>query len=230
MRFIKHLSLVPLLALSAMPALANQNYNQISFATQIEKTLPNDELQATLSKTAQAGDIKTLANTLNTTLNQATTLAKKYPNVKVATGRQHTYPRYNSAGKIIGHTGQATIDITSQDFEEASEFIAKLQEYMTIDHINFGVSDATKKKHKKDIMSEAIANFQEEAKFISSQFGATNYHLVKAELNHADVFSNYAKPMMVMEQSASAKVAPQEFEAGESRISYQITGVIELVK
>lgn len=220
-----------ILAVFATPALAEQHYNQISFSTQIEKTLPNDELQATLSKTAQAGDVKTLANTLNNTLNQATALAKKYPNVKVTTGSQHTYPRYNSTGKIIGHTGQATVDVTSQDFNEASEFIAKLQEYMTIDNLSFGVSDTTKKKHKKDIMSEAIADFQQEASFVSQNFGAKDYRLVKVELNHVDVFSNHARPMMAMNESVvSAKVTPQEFEAGESRINYQIAGVIELVK
>lgn len=219
--------LATLLSVLSVPALAD---NQISFNTQIEKTLANDELQATLSKTAQATDVKTLANTLNTAMNYATTMAKKYPNVKVATGRQHTYPRYNSAGKIIGHTGEASINITSQDFAQASELIAELQESMSIDSLEFGVSDATKKAHKKAIMSEAIAEFKDEASFISKQFGASDYKLVKVELNHASITSHYERPVAMMAEASSRKVAEQSFEAGDSRISYQIAGVIELVK
>lgn len=225
------LTALALLTTFATPALAEQHYNQISFSTQIEKTLPNDELRATLSKTAQANDVKTLANNLNTAINYATTLAKKYPNVKVATGRQHTYPRYNSAGKIIGQTGEVSLNITSKDFSQASELIAELQENMTIDNLSFDVSDDTKQKHKKTIMSEAIADFKKEASFVSREFGATDYRLVKVELNHADVMSSYARPMAMMASAdSSRKVVEQNFEAGESRISYQIAGVIELVK
>lgn len=228
MTLTKYLPLA--LALFATPALAEQHYNQISFSTQIEKTLPNDELRATLSKTAQANDVKTLANTLNTTINYATTLAKKYPHVKVATGRQHTYPRYNSTGKIIGHTGEVALNITSQNFDQASELIAELQESLTIDSLEFGVSDSTKQKHKQAIMSEAIADFKKEASFVSREFGASDYRLVKAELNHANIISDYARPMAMLASAESRKVVEQSFEAGDSRISYQISGVIELIK
>lgn len=226
---MKKIAIATLLSMMSLSAFAEQHYNQISFSTQIEKTLPNDELRATLSKTAQANDVKTLANTLNTAINYATTLAKKYPDVKVATGRQHTYPRYNSAGKIIGHTGEVSINITSQNFDQASELIAELQESMTIDGLEFSVSDTTKQKHKKAIMSEAIANFRQEASFVSREFGANDYRLIKVELNHADIMSSDTRPMAMM-AVAEQKVARQAFEAGDSRISYQVSGVIELTK
>lgn len=226
-------ALLPLLLSTVLitPAFAQTlAYNQVSFATETAKTINNDELVATLTKNAQAPTAKEIGNTLNKTINQAITLSKKYPNVQVSTGHQHTYPRYNNSGKIIGQTGSVSLNIKSQDFEQASDFIAELQAFMTVDNVSFQVSETTHNAHKKAMMSQAIQQFQDEARQISQTFGAKNYKIVKVELNHARIEPNrYEVEAMAVSANASAKVASQNFEAGDSRISYHVAGVIELV-
>lgn len=72
---------------------------------------------------AQATDSKTLATTLNTTINNAMKIAKRYPSVTVSTGQQTTYPRYDKNDKIIGWTGQANIDLKAQTLQRRASLL-----------------------------------------------------------------------------------------------------------
>ena len=96
-------------------------YDQLTFETQVKEDIANDEVRASLYKKAQASDAKALATTLNTSINRALAIAKRYPSVTVSTGQQHTYPRYDKNDKIIGWTGQANIDLKSTDFTATSQ-------------------------------------------------------------------------------------------------------------
>jgi predicted secreted protein len=79
-------------------------YDQLSFQTEVKEEVANDEVRASLYKKLQATDAKTLATRLNTSVNSAMTIAKRYPSVTVSTGQQRTYPRYDKNDKIIGWT------------------------------------------------------------------------------------------------------------------------------
>lgn len=208
-----------------------QNYNQVSFEVEVSQTVSNDELTATLTKSAEHADSKILANTLNTTTNKALALAQKYPNVKATTSRHHTYPRYDNKGKINGFTGSSSIKITSQNFGEASELIAKLQEFMQLENLNFGVSESTQKALENELKLQTISKFSNEAQTITRAFGASDYKIVTVDLsNHRGHIT--VSPMMgrAMDSSAELKVAPQHYESGESQITYGARGVIELLK
>lgn len=227
MKLLK-LSLISLLALTAISH-ADTRYNQVSLSSQVSQNVANDELTATLLKEAQAPTAKALAKTLTLALNNATERAKKYPAVKVSTGHQNTYPRYNNSGKIIGFTGSVSLNIQSQDFEQASELIAELQSDMTMGGLNFRVSDHTKEKTEKELMTKAIARFQEEARNISRAFGARDYKIVSVGLTLADAgYDGYATPMLASLEK-DARATPQ-FESGDSKMTYRASGTIELVK
>lgn len=226
-------STIPLLlslALAGTHAHA-QSYNQISFNVETAKTIANDELTATLTKSADNANAKTLANTLNTTANKALAIAQKYPNVKVTTGRHHTYPRYDNKGKINGFTGSSSINIQSQNFEEASELIAELQGFMTLGSLDFGVSEATQKAVENELKAQTIQKFTDEAKTISTAFGASDYRVIKVDLNNAGGrFS--VSPVMgyAVAEAKDSSATIQSYEGGESRLNYEAQGVIELVK
>ena len=98
-------------------------YDQLTFQTEVKEEIQNDEVRASLYKKAQATDSKTLATTLNTSINNAMKIAKRYPTVTVSTGQQRTYPRYDKNDKIIGWTGQANIDLKSTDFAATSQLL-----------------------------------------------------------------------------------------------------------
>ena len=206
-------------------------YDQLSFQAEVKEEIQNDEVRASLYKKAQAADAKTLATTLNTSINNAMKIAKRYPNVTVTTGQQRTYPRYDKNDKIIGWTGLANIDLKSKDFAATSQLIADLQETLVMDNLNFGVSDVKKDALEQKLMTEASRAFQQQAKNLTRAWDARGYRVVTVNLNTG---SNYPRPMysaMSMKAaSADESVPSQSFESGESTISVTANGTIELTK
>lgn len=210
---------------------APTGYDQLTFQTEVKEEVQNDEVRASMYKKAQATDAKTLATTLNTSINNAMKIAKRYPSVTVSTGQQRTYPRYDKNDKIIGWTGQASIDLKSTDFAATSQLIADLQETLVMENLNFGVSDAKKDALEQKLMTEASRAFQQQAKNMTRAWDARGYRVVNVNLNTGN---NYPQPiyrtMNMKAQAADASVPSQSFESGNSTISVTANGTIELTK
>ncbi|MGP9689046.1 SIMPL domain-containing protein [Psychrobacter sp. AOP22-C1-C5] len=205
-------------------------YDQLTFQAEVKEEIQNDEVRASLYKKAQATDSKTLATTLNTTINNAMRIAKRYPSVTVSTGQQTTYPRYDKNDKIIGWTGQANIDLKSTDFAATSQLIADLQETLVMDNLTFGVSDTKKNELEQKLMTEASRAFQQQAKNLTRAWDARSYRVVNVSLNAG---SNYPRPMygaMAMKSESADAVPRQSFESGNSTVSVTANGTIELTK
>lgn len=222
-----------LLSVAAMSAqAATTGYDQISFQSEVKEEVANDEVRASLYKKAQATDAKTLAKQLNTAVNNAMAIAKRYPTVTVSTGQQSTYPRYDKNDKIIGWTGQANIDLKSTDFAATSQLIADLQSTMVMDNLNFGVSDSKKNTIEQRLMTEVSRAFQNQAKNLTRAWDARSYRVVNVNLNTNN--NNYPRPMYNMVaakvEMADASVPSQSFESGNSTISVTANGTIELTK
>ncbi|MGP5209712.1 MULTISPECIES: SIMPL domain-containing protein [Psychrobacter] len=205
-------------------------YDQLTFQAEVKEEVQNDEVRASLYKKAQATDSKTLATTLNTTINNAMKIAKRYPSVTVSTGQQTTYPRYDKNDKIIGWTGQANIDLKSTDFAATSQLIADLQETLVMDNLTFGVSDTKKDALEQKLMTDASRAFQQQAKNLTRAWDARGYRVVNVNLNTGN---NYPRPMysaMAMKAESADAVPRQNFESGNSTISVTANGTIELTK
>ncbi|WP_350557745.1 SIMPL domain-containing protein [Psychrobacter sp. CAL346-MNA-CIBAN-0220] len=206
-------------------------YDQLSFQTEVKAEVANDEVRASMYKKTQATDAKTLATRLNTSINNALIIAKRYPSVTVSTGQQRTYPRYDKNDKIIGWTGQANIDLKSTDFTATSQLIADLQETLVMDNLNFGVSDVKKDALEQKLMTDASRAFQKQAKNLTQAWDARGYRIVTVNLNTG---SNYPRPMYsamnMKAEAADASVPSQSFESGDSTISVTANGTIELTK
>lgn len=206
-------------------------YDQLSFQTEVKEEVQNDEVRASMYKKAQASTSKALATTLNTSINNAMKIAKRYPSVTVSTGQQRTYPRYDKNDKIIGWTGQASIDLKSTDFAATSQLIADLQETLVMDNLNFGVSDSKKDALEQKLMTEASRAFQQQAKNLTRAWNARGYRVVTVNLNTGN---NYPRPMYgsmnMKAEAADASVPSQSFESGNSTISVTANGTIELTK
>ncbi len=80
-------------------------------------------------------------------MNQALATSRKYPQVKVETGAQSTYPIYdNDSNKLKEWRGRAEIRLESKDFKATSQLINELQQSFQTQSINFSVSDEQRKK------------------------------------------------------------------------------------
>lgn len=206
-------------------------YNQLSFQAEAKEEIKNDEVTASLYKQAQADDAKTLATTLNTSINQALAIAKGYPSVTVSTGQQRTYPRYsNEDSKIIGWTGQTSINLKSNDFAATSQLIADLQETLVMENLNFGVSEAKRDALEQKLMTDASRAFQQQAKSLTRAWDASGYRIISVNLNTR---GNYPMPVARMNAQvdiSSDSVPSPSFESGMSTVSVIANGTIELSK
>ena len=224
------LSLSTLLAIGSSAHAETTGYNQLSFNAEVKAEVANDEVRASLYKKTQATDSKTLAKQLNTAINQAMMIAKRYPTVTIKTGQQSTYPRYDKNDKIIGWTGQANIELKSTDFAATSQLIADLQETLVMDNLSFGVSDAKKNELEQQLMTQASKAFQQQAQTLTSAWDAKGYRVINVSLNTG---SNYPRPVygaMMKAQAMTESVQAKNFESGNSTITVSANGTIELVK
>lgn len=230
MKLTKTLMALGLVASSL--AHADINYNQVSFSSEVRSEIANDEMHATLKKTAQAKDAASLAKELNGIINNALQIAKRYPEVQVSTGRQNTYPRYDEKNnnKIIGFTGSASLELRSKDFEKSSQLIADLQSILVMEDLNFGVSDATREKEEKQLQTKAIKRFGDEAQSIATAFGASGYKIVNVQLGSSNHY--YARPMAMAAslKTMDTSIEAPSFESGNTTLSYTTSGTIELIK
>lgn len=207
---------------------AEYNNGLINFDVSTKRQVANDEAVARLTKTAQAKTAKALANEITPAINQALSIAKQYPNIKVESSYQNSYPTYDNNGKIKGFTGSSSLSLTSNNTEELSELIGKLQPILVLDDLNFRVSDELRRQVENELMIEATHQFQNKARTLTSAWGAKDYKLINAQMNSSNNFKRSYGIAMMDAVAESVAAAPQ-FEAGDSDINYTINGQIALI-
>ncbi|NHC04124.1 SIMPL domain-containing protein [Acinetobacter sp. 187] len=207
----------------------NLNYNVVNIQAEATRKVSNDEMHAVLFIEKSHKQPAELATQITQLMNQALSLAKKYPHVKVETGAQTTYPVYdNDSTKLKEWRGRAEVNIESTDFKAASQLVSELQQNFQTQSINFTVSDAQRKKVENDLMTEASKNFQQRAQLLTQAWNKSGYNLVSLNLN-----TNNAYPQPVMMRANMAKFAgaestdAQNVAAGESKITVSANGSIQ---
>lgn len=228
---IQAFALMGILSLANM-AYANDTQSKrslINFDVSTERQIANDEAVARLSKTAQAKTAKALANQINPAISEALSIARQYPKIKVETTYQNSYPIYDNHSKITGFTGSSSLSLTSNNTEELAELIGKLQNILVLEDLNFKVSDEKRRQIENELMLEATQQFRTKAQHLALAWGAKNYQLINAQMNSNNHFGRaHGIPMMLMEAAAMADKKAPEFQAGDSTISYTISGQIAL--
>lgn len=232
---MRYLTLSSLILASALttPAFAQQNeqlnYNLVNIQAEAARKVSNDEMHAVLYIEKSNKQPAELAVQITQLMNQAMASAKKYPQLKVETGSQTTYPIYdNDSRKLKEWRGRAEIQIESTDFKAASQLVSELQQNFQTQSINFSVSDAQRKKVENELMVEASKNFQQRALTLSQAWNKSGYNLVNLNLN---TNNSYPQPIMMrasMAKFSGAEAADaQDVAAGESKITVNANGTIQ---
>lgn len=232
---MRYLTLSSLILASALttPAFAQQNeqlnYNLVNIQAEAARKVSNDEMHAVLYIEKSNKQPAELAVQITQLMNQAMASAKKYPQVKVETGSQTTYPIYdNDSRKLKEWRGRAEIQIESTDFKAASQLVSELQQNFQTQSINFSVSDTQRKKVENELMIEASKNFQQRAQTLSQAWNKSGYNLVNLNLN---TNNSYPQPIMMrasMAKFSGAEAADaQDVAAGESKITVNANGTIQ---
>jgi predicted secreted protein len=205
------------------------NYNIVNIQAEAARQVSNDEMHAILYIEKSNKQPAELASQMTQLMNQTMRLAKKYPQVKVETGAQTTYPIYdNDSRKLKEWRGRAEVQLESTDFKAASQLISELQQNFQTQSINFTVSDTQRKKVENELMIEASKNFQQRAQMLSQTWNKPGYYLVNLNLNTSN---NYPQPIMMrasMAKFSGAEAADaQDVAAGESKITVNANGTIQ---
>ncbi|WP_371324248.1 SIMPL domain-containing protein [Dechloromonas sp. ZY10] len=186
----------------------------------------NDRFHAQLYVEASAADASEVANRLNRELGEALRIARQTRHLTVRSGNQHAYPVFNREQKIESWRMRGELQLEANDPATLSAAVTALQQQrVALSGISQQPSAATRKTAEEGATEDAIRAFEARAGQIAQTLGKA-YKLKR--LNIAQ--ESMAPPMlrgMAMAMEAKAR-APMPLEAGESLVSVNVHGEIEL--
>jgi predicted secreted protein len=169
-----------------------------------------------------------VAQLLNTALNDALKHAAAFATVKASSGNQNTRPVYGKNNQVDAWRGRGEIHLESRDFKSAGELIMQLQSSLQLGQIQFTVAPDTRASIENELITGAIKAFQIRAEAIRAALVAKSYKIVHLSVSSAGIPPPFPVPLMRGASMASVAIPAPEFKGGESRMTVQINGTIEL--
>lgn len=221
------------LALISATAVAQANVhsspkNRIDFQTEVSQVLPNDLMRATLSIELSDKNPGQLARALTAAMNDALAKGRLFNTVKLSSGNQQNWPIYNDKQRLDGWRGRAELNLESKDFKAAGELLSQLQDTLQLQGLNFVVSEESRIAAEKKLTTDAIAAFREKADTVRQAWGSKSYQLIQMNLGSSGGGGGYPRPQMAMMMKMGDAAPAAEMAGGESRISVNVNGTIEL--
>lgn len=206
----------------------SDTYNRVDFQVEAAREVANDLLVTNMSVEIQDKQPARVAQQINTALNDALKKASAFSTVKASSGNQNTYPVYGKNNQIDAWRGHGEIRLESRDFKAAGELIMQLQTTLQLGGVQFTVAPDTRAQAENALISEAIQAFQARAVAIRTSVGAKSYKAVHFSINSGGMPPRYPMAMMRRSAMTDATIPAPEFAAGESRLTVQIIGTIEM--
>jgi predicted secreted protein len=191
--------------------------------------VPQDVVHVTLSYEQQADDPATLADALNQRTEQVLLAAKRQSGVTAQTGALSVYPSTDRDGHISGWRGRSEVRLDSHDFAAASKLAGSLSSQMQISNVTFSLSNDTRDAAQKKLSGEAIAAFRQKAANASAAFGFGGFTIREVSVSAGE--SSPPRPMMMARMAAapaSAKMADVPLEAGDSTVTVNVNGSVQM--
>ncbi|MDZ4202742.1 MAG: SIMPL domain-containing protein [Gallionella sp.] len=205
----------------------NEPYNRVDFQVEASREVANDLLVARMSKEVQDKHPARIAQQLNAALNDALKKAAAFGNAKVSSGNQNTYPVYGKDNQIDAWRGHAEIRLESRDFKTAGELIMQLQSSLQLSSLDFTLAPDTRAQTESALIGDAIKAFQLRADTIRAAVGARAFKIVRFSIN-SGMPGPHPVAMMRTAKMADASIAEPEFAGGDTRMTVQVNGTIEL--
>jgi predicted secreted protein len=220
--------LLGLLSLQNLAHAENEPYNRVDFQVEATREIANDLLVAGMSIEVQDKQPARVAQQINSALNDALKKAAVFGSVKVTSGGQNTYPVYGKNNQVDAWRGHAEIRLESRDFKAAGELIMLLQSTLQLTGLEFSLAPDTRAQTEDSLVAEGIEAFQRRADSIRAAFGAHSYRTVRFSLN-SGMPPTYPQAMIrAAPMVADAAIPRPEFAGGDTRMTVQVSGTIEL--
>ncbi len=223
---LRSILLSVLLAIAGTVHAEESHYNRVDFSTEAAREVGNDLLQAQMRVEVSDQSPAQIAKLLNTALNDAMKKAAAFPAVKAASGNHTTYPIYGKNNRLDGWRGSAQIHLESRDFKAAGELIGELQTSMQLAGVSFTVAPETRRKIEDELVGEALAAFRKRAEAIRESLGGRDYKIVHVAINNGGY---QPQPQLDRMFATKAESAAPQFSGGDSALTVQISGTIEMI-
>ena len=213
---------VPVVAASAEP----KTGTLIDFRVDIQKTVTNDLMRATVYTETTAATPDEVARKVKATMAEALVIAKSQTGVTVKSGSTNTYPVYAKGGRTIDNWRmRSELLLESRDTGTLSALVGKLQSHLAVGNLQYLPAPETRRKMEDDATQEALEAFRSKAERIAAAMKKT-YRIRQMNIGSSGQF---APPRLAYRAAAlSAEAAPMPVEAGETTLTIDISGQIEL--
>jgi len=184
----------------------------------------NDLVHAMLFSEAGGANPAELSRKVNGDIAEALRTIKGNAAVTGKTGNISTYPVYGKGKGIESWRMHAEVLIESRDTAALSELIGKLQTRLALGGITLQPADATRRQAEDEATRDAIAAYHSRAKVIADALGKP-YRIKQLSIGQ----SSPVMPMLSASRAMpAAEAAPLPMEAGESLVTVNVSGQIEL--
>ena len=219
------LLLLTLLALPAWAADAERKSGTlIDFNVNVQRSVANDLGRATAYTEVTGTSPDEVARKVKVTLADALAVAKAQAGVSVKSGGTHTYPIYAKGNRTIeAWRMRAELQLESRDAAALSTLLGKLQTTLAVGNLQFLPAADTRRKTEEDATQEAIEAFRAQAERIAATLKKP-YRIRSMTIGGSD----FAQPVRRAAMAMAAEAAPMPIEAGESNLTVNVSGQIEL--
>lgn len=201
----------------------------VDFRVDVQRPVTNDLGRASAYVELTGSDPAEVARKVKAVIADGLATAKAQPGITVKSGATHTYPIYSKTGRVIENWRmRSELLFESRDAAALSTAVGKLQGgQLAIGGINFSPSPETRRKAEDDVTIEAIEAFNAKA----TRIAATLKKPYKIRQMSVNAGGHYPQPYPMARGAVamSAEAAPMPVEAGESNVTVNVSGQIELI-
>ena len=199
-------------------------FNQVHVQAQVERDIPNDEMQSLLVSEHQGKNASELSARVNQDIKWAVALAKKHADIKVSTRAYQTFPIYKERD-VVGWRVSQEVLLKSESMTVLSEVIGGLQKKLQVTQMQLSASKQTRDKIENELIEEAMQAFKRRAAIIKKHMDDKDYRIVNLHVN-----SNGQQPRMTHAQrnrmQAMEMASAPTVEAGTSKITVTVSGSV----
>lgn len=215
------------LACSASFAQEKSSFPTVELSASASQMAKNDLVRVRAYVEQTGENTAKLAQEVNAQMTQMLALVKPYAAVKTRGSSTNTFPMYSKdSSKISAWRMRSELLLESADLAAMSELIGKLQAIAAVDELSFSASPETQKRVSDQVMVEAIKAFQAKAAVAAQALGSKNYRLGKVSI---DSSNNMPRPVYSTAPKSSMSSSPAPIEPGESAITVNVRGSVELM-
>ncbi|WP_071058420.1 SIMPL domain-containing protein [Pelistega sp. MC2] len=155
----------------------------INLSASVQEEVKPDVVRLTLSKQLQGTNQQELTTQLNKAINAVLEKGKADPDLTIRNG-DYGFWSVGDKEKEISWVMRGEVIVTSKDFAKAQAFIAMNKDMMTLDNIQFILSEESRNKVEEKLIANVAEAFNKKASAVAKAFGSQTYHINSIQLNN----------------------------------------------